>query len=48
LTGYINSGDELTEVCEGTNIKNDRNRYMRKRIVGVHGQALNSGVPWRF
>lgn len=41
LTGYINSNDELTEVCEGTNIKNDRNHYMqRKRIVGdLHGQA---------
>jgi unsaturated rhamnogalacturonyl hydrolase len=41
LTGYINPDDELTEVCEGTNIKNDRNHYMqRKRIVGdLHGQA---------
>lgn len=41
LTGYINSEDELTEVCEGTNIKNDRNHYLqRKRIVGdLHGQA---------
>lgn len=41
LTGYVNSDDELTEVCEGTNIKNDRNHYMqRKRIVGdLHGQA---------
>lgn len=41
LTTYINSNDELTEVCEGTNIKNDRNHYMqRKRIVGdLHGQA---------
>jgi rhamnogalacturonyl hydrolase YesR len=41
LTGYINSNDELTEVCEGTNIKNDREHYMqRKRIVGdLHGQA---------
>lgn len=41
LTTYINSDDELTEVCEGTNIKNDRDHYMqRKRIVGdLHGQA---------
>ncbi len=41
LISYINSNDELTEVCEGTNIKNDRTHYMqRKRIVGdLHGQA---------
>jgi len=41
LTGYINQEDEITEVCEGTNIKNDRDHYMqRKRIVGdLHGQA---------
>ena len=41
LITYINQDDELTEVCEGTNIKNDRNHYMqRKRIVGdLHGQA---------
>jgi len=41
LITYINANDELTEVCEGTNIKNDRNHYMqRKRIVGdLHGQA---------
>jgi rhamnogalacturonyl hydrolase YesR len=41
LVSYINTDDELTEVCEGTNIKNDRNHYMqRKRIVGdLHGQA---------
>jgi unsaturated rhamnogalacturonyl hydrolase len=41
LINYINADDELTEVCEGTNIKNDRNHYMqRKRIVGdLHGQA---------
>ena len=41
LTGYINPDSELTEVCEGTNIKNDRDHYMqRKRIVGdLHGQA---------
>jgi unsaturated rhamnogalacturonyl hydrolase len=38
---YINKDDELTEVCEGTNIKNDRQHYMtRKRITGdLHGQA---------
>jgi len=41
LITYINQDDELTEVCEGTNIKNDRNHYLqRKRIVGdLHGQA---------
>jgi rhamnogalacturonyl hydrolase YesR len=41
LISYINTDDELTEVCEGTNIKNDREHYMqRKRIVGdLHGQA---------
>jgi len=41
LVTYINQDGELTEVCEGTNIKNDRNHYMqRKRIVGdLHGQA---------
>jgi len=41
LITYINQNDELTEVCEGTNIKNDRTHYMqRKRIVGdLHGQA---------
>ncbi|MEI6680062.1 MAG: glycoside hydrolase family 88 protein [Mariniphaga sp.] len=41
LSGYINADDELTEVCEGTNIKNERDHYMqRKRIVGdLHGQA---------
>ena len=41
LISYINVNDEPTEVCEGTNIKNDRNHYMhRKRIVGdLHGQA---------
>lgn len=41
VISYLNSDDELTEVCEGTNIKNDRNHYMqRKRIVGdLHGQA---------
>lgn len=41
LVSYINSDDEITEVCEGTNIKNDRNHYMnRKRIVGdLHAHA---------
>ncbi len=41
LTGYINANDELTEVCEGTNIKNDRDHYLnRKRLIGdLHGQA---------
>lgn len=41
LITYINENDELTEVCEGTNIKNDYQYYLdRKRIVGdLHGQA---------
>ena len=41
LLGFINGNDELTEVCEGTNIKNDHDYYLqRKRIVGdLHGQA---------
>ena len=41
LVSYINQDDELTDVCEGTNIQNDRNHYMqRERIVGdLHGQA---------
>jgi len=41
LITYINANDELTEVCEGTNIKNDHDYYLqRKRIVGdLHGQA---------
>jgi rhamnogalacturonyl hydrolase YesR len=41
LTNHINKDDELIDVCEGTNIKNDRTHYLqRKRIVGdLHGQA---------
>jgi rhamnogalacturonyl hydrolase YesR len=41
VTGYLNQNDELTEVCEGTNIKNSREYYLnRKRIVGdLHGHA---------
>lgn len=41
LITYINQEDELTEVCEGTNIKNSHEYYLsRKRIVGdLHGQA---------
>ena len=41
LISYINQNDELSDVCEGTNIKNDRDHYLqRKRIVGdLHGQA---------
>ncbi len=41
LISYLNENDELTEVCEGTNIQNNREHYMnRKRIVGdLHGQA---------
>ncbi len=41
LISYINQDDELTEICEGTNISNNRDHYMtRKRVVGdLHGQA---------
>ena len=35
LVTYINENDEITNVCEGTNIKNDKNHYMnRKQITG--------------
>lgn len=41
LVSYLNADDELTNVCEGTNIKNDKNHYMtRKQIVGdLHAHA---------
>ena len=41
LTEDLNEDDELTEVCAGTNIKNDRDHYLnRPRIVGdLHGHA---------
>ncbi|MDE6061391.1 MAG: glycoside hydrolase family 88 protein, partial [Duncaniella sp.] len=41
LVSRINSDDEVVDVCEGTNIKNDRNHYVnRKRIVGdLHAHA---------
>ena len=41
VTGYLNQNDELTNVCEGTNIFNSRQYYLdRKRIVGdLHGHA---------
>ena len=41
LISYINQNDEVREVCEGTNKKNDRQYYFdRKRNVGdLHGQA---------
>jgi rhamnogalacturonyl hydrolase YesR len=41
LITYINDKGEITEVCEGTGTKNDRNHYLtRKRITGdFHGQA---------
>lgn len=41
LISYINENDEVREVCEGTNKKNDRQYYFdRKRNVGdLHGQA---------
>ena len=41
LVKFINSESDVTEVCEGTNKKNDRQYYLdRKRKVGdMHGQA---------
>ncbi len=41
LVSYINENNELTDVCEGTGKKNDRQYYMdRKRITGdMHGQG---------
>lgn len=41
VTSYLNQNDELTNVCEGTNIFNSRQYYLdRKRIVGdLHGHA---------
>ena len=41
LITYINENDEVREVCEGTNKKNDRQYYLdRKRNIGdLHGQA---------
>ena len=41
LVSYINADDDLTEVCVGTNKKNDRQYYYdRQRITGdFHGQA---------
>jgi unsaturated rhamnogalacturonyl hydrolase len=41
LISYIDENDEVHEVCEGTNKKNDRQYYFdRKRNVGdLHGQA---------
>jgi len=41
LITYINENDDITEVCEGTNKKNDLQYYLdRKRVVGdLHGQA---------
>lgn len=41
LIKYINPDGDITDVCEGTNKKNDRQYYLdRKRNVGdLHGQA---------
>ncbi|MDD4992779.1 MAG: glycoside hydrolase family 88 protein [Paludibacter sp.] len=41
LITYINKDDELTDVCEGTDSKNNYQYYLdRKRITGdLHGQA---------
>jgi unsaturated rhamnogalacturonyl hydrolase len=41
LVSYINENNDVREVCEGTNKKNDRQYYLdRKRLTGdLHGQA---------
>ena len=41
LITYINANNDITDVCEGTNKKNDRQYYLdRKRNTGdLHGQA---------
>lgn len=41
LITYINENNDITEVCEGTNKKNDLQYYLdRKRNIGdLHGQA---------
>lgn len=41
LIKYVNENDDITDVCEGTNKKNDRQYYIdRKRNIGdLHGQA---------
>lgn len=41
LISYLNSDNDITDVCEGTNKKNDRQYYLdRKRNTGdLHGQA---------
>ncbi len=41
LVSYIDENNNIREVCEGTNKKNDRQYYLdRKRIIGdLHGQA---------
>lgn len=41
LITYINENNDITEVCEGTNKKSDRQYYLdRKRNIGdLHGQA---------
>ncbi len=41
LISYLDDHDDLHEVCQGTNKKNDRQYYLdRKRITGdMHGQA---------
>jgi unsaturated rhamnogalacturonyl hydrolase len=41
LIKYINSDGDITDVCEGTNKKNDRQYYLdRKKNIGdLHGQA---------
>jgi rhamnogalacturonyl hydrolase YesR len=41
LIGYLDENADISEVCEGTNKKNDRQYYLdRNRIKGdMHGQA---------
>jgi unsaturated rhamnogalacturonyl hydrolase len=41
IISYINENNDITDVCEGTNKKNDRQYYLdRKKNIGdLHGQA---------
>ncbi len=41
LLTYINADNDITEVCQGTNIGTTKQYYLdRKRVIGdLHGQA---------
>jgi rhamnogalacturonyl hydrolase YesR len=41
LITYLNENNDIRDVCEGTNKKNDRQYYLdRKKLTGdLHGQA---------